>query len=172
MEDNKTLKVFSSVQYKSKYLGTHSPIFEHSPDVCWVGAGWTALPTQFLTVTAEIGTNTVQAQRRIYKLGPHKELCYFFSLIDGKPPSTLDGKVFNAIVLFDRERNIIHSLKLFAARLLNIYGTIFDSSEAERECVQFVRVIINFDSDTEDSELLLKDFLANCVFSKDPAAEP
>ena len=172
LQDNKTLKVFSSVEYKSNYIGTHSEIFEHTPDVCWIGAGWISEVAEVSVLTNKIGVTTAQVQRRIYLLGPQKELCYFLSLVDGKPPSGLNREVSATNDLFDRERTVSGGFKLFANKLLSIIATIFSRLESQRECAQFIRVSINIDSDTEDSELLLKDFLANCVFSKDRVAEP
>ena len=172
MEDNKTLKVFSSVEYKSNYIGTHSEIFEHTPDVCWVNAGWISKAAKGGVITTKIGVNTAQVQRRIYLLGDQNELCYFVSLVDGKTPLGLNKEVSVANDLFDRERTVSSGLRLFANKLLNIIGTIISRPEGERECAQFIRVSINLDSDPEDSDFLLKDFLAKCVFPKDPVAEP
>ena len=172
MEDNKTLKVFSSVEYKSNYIGTHSEIFEHTPDVCWIGAGWTSEEAEVSSLTTKIGLNTAEVQRRIYLLGPHKELCYFLSLVDGKTPSALNREVSVANDLYNRERTVSSGFKLFANELLNIIEKIISRPEGERECAQFIRVNINFDADPEDSEFLLKDFLAKCVFSRDLLAEP
>ena len=43
IKEKNQIKIFSSSNYKSPSIGCQLEIFEHTPDVCWVGSGWERL---------------------------------------------------------------------------------------------------------------------------------
>jgi hypothetical protein len=72
-------------------------LFVHTPDRCWVQAGWRIHP-----ITPEIQEITLhgknlQVERRLFQIGQGKELVYFFGLVNGHPlPYRLDHNLARA----------------------------------------------------------------------------
>ena len=73
--DNMNVKVFSSAQFTHEVLGTASEIFQHTPDACWVGAGWERIESTPSSLEIRIDGLEMEFQRSVYQFGANQEVC-------------------------------------------------------------------------------------------------
>ena len=83
-KEKNQIKVYSSSNYKSLSIGSQLEIFEHTPDVCWVGSGRERLFEEDHQKQIEVGKESILFERRVYQFGDTRELCYFAFLLGGK----------------------------------------------------------------------------------------
>ncbi len=84
LESGQVIKVFSSAALSSVQQGLQPEVFRHTPDACWKGAGWNRLEGEPDQLSMILNDQPITFQRRIYRFGNHRELCYFAFLIDGQ----------------------------------------------------------------------------------------
>ncbi len=66
-----------------------SVVASHTPDACWPGAGWTAVPTEAPLVTlTTAGHNLPPAQHRQFKLNNYPQHVWFWHIHGGRPVLT------------------------------------------------------------------------------------
>lgn len=63
-----------------------SLVATHTPDACWPGAGWTALPTRDSRTELTTGTRRItEAEYRLFQTGDYPQHVWFWHLYDGRP---------------------------------------------------------------------------------------
>lgn len=83
-ETNRALvRVFSAKRYLEKE--NEVGLFSHTPDRCWTAAGWQIklVEPQFLDFV--VHGIPMCFERRVFEVGPSRELCYFTAVVGGKP---------------------------------------------------------------------------------------
>jgi hypothetical protein len=130
---------FSAKRYDEK--ANEIGLFIHTPDRCWVEAGWRTEDVDRTFKEIELHGTRVPVERRIFDSRDHRELVYFFGLQDGRPlPYRLDHYLTSSQRFSangDRQRELVRgSDKHFWERL-------WDSFKSRREVrgpKQFVRI--------------------------------
>jgi exosortase len=76
-----------------------SSVAAHTPDACWPGAGWTAVPDPVKRDTPLVGTRTLApAEYRVFLSGGRPQHVWFWHLFDGRPTTFADP--YNLVELF------------------------------------------------------------------------
>ena len=87
--DRSYVRVFSAKRYteNERDIG----LFVHTPDRCWTQGGWKLEPVEPNHVDVTIHGMKLTFERRIFVMGPYRELVYFTGLVGGRPlPYRLD----------------------------------------------------------------------------------
>jgi hypothetical protein len=83
------VRAFSAKRYAEK--ANEIGLFVHTPDRCWVEAGWQIEPTAPDAREIELYGAKIPVERRVFAAGGNRELVYFFGLVGGRPlPYRLD----------------------------------------------------------------------------------
>lgn len=73
-------------------------LFTHTPDRCWVQAGWKIEPAAPDALELMIHGQKIQVERRIYSSKGHRELVYFWGMSSGQTlPFRLDHNLNTAL---------------------------------------------------------------------------
>ena len=76
-----------------------SSVAAHTPDACWPGAGWTAVPDPVKRDTPLVGARTLApAEYRVFSSGGRPQHVWFWHLFDGRPTTFADP--YNLVELF------------------------------------------------------------------------
>ena len=76
-----------------------SSVATHTPDACWPGAGWTAVPDPVKSDTPLVGARTLApAEYRFFLSGGRPQHVWFWHLFDGRPTTFADP--YNLVELF------------------------------------------------------------------------
>ena len=62
-------------------------VVQHTPDICWIGAGWTVVPTELPPeITLQFGTERIPFVCRVFQAprSTHKELTLWCTLVGGQ----------------------------------------------------------------------------------------
>lgn len=87
--DRTVLRVFSAKRYHEK--ANEIGLFMHTPDRCWIQAGWKLEPAEPEVVEVDLHGVRIPLERRIFVGGGQRELVYFAGLVSGEPlPYRLD----------------------------------------------------------------------------------
>jgi len=119
IKEKNQIKIFSSSNYKSPSIGSQLEIFEHTPDVCWVGAGWERLFEEDHRKHIEVGKESILFERRVYQFGDTRELCYFAFLLGGKSLSAQDQTLISTAANFFKKRSFGIRLRYHYQKILN-----------------------------------------------------
>jgi hypothetical protein len=82
-QNGKTVRVFSAKRYQEKQ--NEVGLFVHTPDRCWVQAGWKIDPVEQDVLTLEVHGLKIPFERRLFDGDGNKELVYFAGLTGGQP---------------------------------------------------------------------------------------
>jgi hypothetical protein len=134
-----SVQVFSAKRYDEK--ANEIGLFIHTPDRCWVEAGWRPEDVDRTFTEIELHGTRVPVERRIFDFKDHRELVYFFGLQDGRPlPYRLDHYLSTSHrfgATGDRRRELVR------ASDAHFWGRLWDSFTSRREVrgpKQFVRI--------------------------------
>jgi hypothetical protein len=168
------IHVFSAKRYDEK--ANEIGLFIHTPDRCWVEAGWRCDAEADPTFTQiDLDGAPVIVERRIFELKGRQELVYFFGMQDGRAlPYRLDhylstSRRFSAHG--DKKRELVRASDLhFWERLWES----FKSRRAVRGPKQFVRLSTMLGAEEvgaadERLERFLKEWLAPADFAAEKA---
>jgi hypothetical protein len=166
------IHVFSAKRYDEK--ANEIGLFIHTPDRCWVEAGWRCDPEaepSFKEVDLDGAPVTVE--RRVFDLKGRRELVYFFGMQDGRPlPYRLDHYLSTSrrfSTQGDKKRELVR------ASDLHFWGRLWESFKSRREVrgpKQFVRVSTMLGAEEVGSaDERLDNFLKQWLVPADYAAE-
>ena len=160
LESGQVIKLFSSATLSSVKQGLQPEVFRHTPDACWKGAGWARLdekPDQLIMV---LNDQPITFQRRIYRFGNQRELCYFAFLIDGQDVASHLQPCTVASNRFRREPGFIHGILYFAESVRASFTGLMASFHEQPQTAQFFRCSIDLQNELPQSgDTTLKDFL-------------
>lgn len=87
--ESESVRVFSAKRYEEK--SNEIGLFIHTPDRCWVEAGWKIEPAAEDLKTISLHGARIPFERRIFNWHGRRELVYFCGLVGGQPlPYRLD----------------------------------------------------------------------------------
>ena len=160
LESGQVIKVFSSAALSSVHQGLQPEVFRHTPDACWKGAGWESLNEEPDQLTMVLNHHPMTFQRRIYRFGNQRELCYFAFLIEGQDAVNHLQSPIAALNRFRREPGFIHGILYFAksvrASLMSLMALFHESPQT----AQFLRCSIDLQNELiQSGDTTLKDFL-------------
>ena len=160
LESGQVLKVFSLAALSSVQQGLQPEVFRHTPDACWKGAGWDRLDEEPDQLTMVLNDQPINFQRRIYRFGNHRELCYFAFLTDGQD-STSHQQPFTVVSnRFRREPGFIHGILYFAESVRASFTGLMVSFHEPPQTAQFFRCSIDLQNELiQSGDTTLKDFL-------------
>ena len=164
IKEKNQIKIFSSSNYKSPSIGSQLEIFEHTPDVCWVGSGWERLFEEDHQKQIEVGKESILFERRVYQFGDTRELCYFAFLLGGKSLSAQDETLISSAADFDKKRSFVSGLRCFHQKILNTLVKNFADFKQSYQSAQFIRVSVKIDQTVESSEKSILSFLEKCDY--------
>ena len=123
IDTNKKLKVFSSADFSSVNRYSDPEIFWHTPDVCWIGAGWNRLGLK--DSEEQIGVDSPNGrhhlERRVYEQFGNQELCYFAFIRGGK---TIDF-IKSSANLARKNYNLKNAIPHFWNHLVGLLRDLF-----------------------------------------------
>ncbi len=166
------IHVFSAKRYDEK--ANEIGLFIHTPDRCWVEAGWRCDPESQPTFKEmNLAGALVTVERRIFDLKGRRELVYFFGLQGGRPlPYRLDHYLSTSRRFTeegDKKRELVR------ASDLHFWGRLWESFKSRREVrgpKQFVRVSTMLGTEeVSDADDRLVKFLREWLVQADYGAE-
>lgn len=118
-------------------------LFVHTPDRCWVQAGWTLVPTHPDLVQVDLQGCSIGFERRLFRIGDRFELVYFTGLVAGQTlPYRLDHNLSVSLrVLAEGAEDRTHGANRWNDSLL--WRRVWDSFLSRRPLLgpkQFLRV--------------------------------
>ena len=118
-------------------------LFVHTPDRCWVQAGWTLVPTHPDLVQVDLQGRSIGFERRLFRIGDRFELVYFTGLVAGQTlPYRLDHNLSVSLrVLAEGAEDRTHGANRWNDSLL--WRRVWDSFLSRRPLLgpkQFLRV--------------------------------
>ena len=160
LESGQVIKVFSSAALSSVQQGLQPEVFRHTPDACWKGAGWERLDEEPDQLTMVLNHHPMTFQRRIYRFGNQRELCYFAFLTDGQDASSHQQPCTVAFNRFLREPSMIHGILYFAESVRDSFIGLMASFHQLPQTAQFLRCSIDLQNELiQSGDTTLKDFL-------------
>ena len=106
--------MFYSAALSSVQQGLQPEVFCHTPDACWKEAGLERLDEEPDQLTMVLNDQPITFQRRIYRFGNQRELCYFTFLTDGQDAALYQQPCTVASNRFRREPGFIYGILYFA----------------------------------------------------------
>jgi len=82
-DESKIVRVFSAKRYQGNR--DQESLLRHTPDGCWVGAGWKMLSLEPQFMDCLVHGLIIRFERRLFEAGGQRELVYFGALMGGKP---------------------------------------------------------------------------------------
>ena len=161
LESGQVIKVFSSAALSSVQQGLQPEVFRHTPDACWKGAGWERLNEEPDQLTMVLNDQPMTFQRRIYRFGNQRELCYFAFLTDGKDAASHQQPCTVASNRFRREPGFIHGILYFIESVSASFTGLMASFHEQPQTAQFLRCSIGLNELPQRSEMILRSFLVN-----------
>ena len=156
IDSNKKLKVFSSADFSPVNRYSDPEIFWHTPDVCWIGAGWNRLglkdSEEQISVDSPHGRHHLE--RRVYEQFGNQELCYFAFIRGGKTIDFIKSSANRA----QKKYNLKNAIPHFWNHLVGLLRDLFIEDQ-EPEGVQFIRISIDLEGDTEHCDEILTEFI-------------
>lgn len=150
-------------------------LFTHTPDRCWVQAGWKIEPAAPDSVELDVQGAKILVERRIYQSKGHRELVYFWGMSSGQTlPFRLDHNMNTAV---HQSATSGSDSRAAASRATDkkFWGRVWDSFASRRPFAgpkQFFRISTPvFGADTAAQEKLLADFVNQWLQPADFAAE-
>ena len=137
IKEKNQIKIFSSSIYKSPSIGSQLEIFEHTPDVCWVGSGWERLFEEDHQKHIEVGKESILFERRVYQFGDTRELCYFAFLLGGKSLSAQDETLISSAMT--DKKSFLSGFRYFHQKILNTLVKNFADFKQSYQSAQFIR---------------------------------
>ena len=165
MPSNKKIKFFSSVDVKPTEFVWDYEIFRHTPDICWIKAGWVRLETDMTRWKLKIDDKDIVFHRRTYSSGDRTELCYFAFLVEGKNYKEWERifvqeqtKFQNPSVLLQYSNYI---LNYYLNQLGVVMSEIFRSDHSLANHAQFLRISTEANKDMPVADEAIQKFLQN-----------
>ena len=112
-------------------------------------------------VTMILTHQPITFQRRIYRFGNQRELCYLSFLIEGQDAVNQHQSPIAASNRFRREPCLIHSIPFFVESVRASYISLMASFHKPPQTAQFLRCSTDLNELPGRSELILKSFVAN-----------
>lgn len=160
--NGKAVRVFSAKRYQENQ--NEIGLFVHTPDRCWVQAGWKIEPMEEDFITLEVHGLKLPFERRIFEGNGHQELVYFAGLTGGRPlPYRLDHNL-SVAQRFQKEGMSSSQGAGLRASDKQLWGRVWDSFTNRRQLFgpkQFVRISTQVEhGNVEAADKLLRDFVA------------
>ena len=152
LDSGQVIKVFSSAALSSVQQGLQPEVFRHTPDDCWKGAGWESLNEEPDQLTMVLNDQPINFQRRIYRFGNQRELCYFAFLTNGQDAALHQQHCTAASNRFRREPGFIHGILYFAESVRASFIGLMASFHQLPQTAQFLRCSIDLQLSTIDYE--------------------
>ena len=160
LESGQVIKVFSSAALSSVHQGLQPEVFRHTPDACWKGAGWESLNEEPDQLTMVLNHHPMTFQRRIYRFGNQRELCYFAFLIEGQDAVNHLQSPIAELNRLRREPSFIHGILYFAESVRASFTGLMASFHEQPQTAQFLRCSIDLQNELiQSGDTMLKDFL-------------
>ena len=159
--------MFSSAALSLVQQGLQPEVFRHTPDACWKGAGWERLdeePDQLIMV---LNDQPITFQRRIYRFGSQRELCYFAFLTDGQDVASHQQPCTVASNRFRREPGFIHGILYFAESVRASFMGLMASFHQLPQTAQFFRCSIDLHESEAQGDHAISRYIDE-VFSNRP----
>jgi len=155
LESGQVIKVFSSAALSSVQQGLHPEVFRHTPDACWKGAGWERLDEAQDQLIMVLNDQPITFQRRIYRFGNQRELCYFAFLTDGQDVASHQQPCTVASNRFRREPGFIHGILYFAESVRASFIGLMASFHQLPQTAQFFRCSIDlYESEAQGDHVI------------------
>ena len=160
LDSGQVIKVFSSAALSSVQQGLQPEVFCHTPDACWKGAGWERLDEEPDQLTMILNHQPITFQRRIYRFGKQRELCYFAFLTDGQDAVNHLQSPIAASNRFRREPSFIHGILYFAESVRASFTGLMASFHKQPQTAQFLRCSVDLQNEPiQSGDNAIKDFL-------------
>ena len=157
IDSNKKLKVFSSADFSSVNRYSDPEIFRHTPDVCWINAGWNRLGLkdgeEQISVDSPHGRHHLE--RRVYEQFGNQELCYFAFIRGGKTIDFIKSSANRA----QKKYNLKNAIPHFWNHLVGLLRDLFIEDQENGKGVQFIRISVDLEGDTEHCDEILTEFI-------------
>jgi hypothetical protein len=167
LESGQVIKVFSSAALSSVQQGLQPEVFRHTPDACWKGAGWERLDEEPDQLTMVLNHHPITFQRRIYRFGNQRELCYFAFLVEGQDAVNQNQFPIAASNRFRREPSLIHGILYFAESVRASFAGLMASFHEQSQTAQFLRCSIDLHESEAQGDHAISRYIDE-VFSNRP----
>ncbi|HVY69053.1 MAG TPA: exosortase-associated EpsI family protein [Verrucomicrobiae bacterium] len=167
------VRVFSAKRYAES--GSEIGLFAHTPDRCWVEAGWKLEPAVPEVVELTVHGVPIKFERRVFAHQQQRELVYFAGLVGGQPlPYRLDHNLSVGARLGRKEAADKTGATLRATDTL-FWRRVWDSFASRRALIgpkQFVRISTPVNSSNpQEADNLLQGVLPSLLALTDYAGE-
>ena len=167
LESGQVIKLFSSAALSSVQQGLHPEVFRHTPDACWKGAGWERLEEKPDQLNIVLNDQSITFQRRIYRFGNQRELCYFAFLTNGQDAVNQLQSPIAASNRFRREPGFIHGILYFAESVTASFTGLMASFYKQPQTAQFFRCSIDLHESEAQGDHVISCYIDE-VFSNRP----
>ena len=165
------VSVFSAKRYEEK--AGEIGLFMHTPDRCWVEAGWKINPEGAATKDISLEGGRFQVERRIFSFGGRRELVYFFGLIGGQSlPYRLDHNLsigLRSSLRGEGRKDVVR------ASDAHFWARLWDAFQSRRELLgpkQFIRISTNLGAEEiSAADQRLESFIGRWLVLGDYAEE-
>jgi hypothetical protein len=167
----RAVRVFSAKRYEEK--ANEIGLFMHTPDRCWTQIGWRVEASAPEVLELDLHGMRLPVERRIFVMGPHRELVYFAGVVGGEAlPYRLDHHLSVA------QRYQVKGGERTGAALRasdkHFWGRLWDSFANRRQLFgpkQFLRISTPLAGDVAAADKLLQEFLGQWLVPADYGAE-
>ena len=159
LDSGRELKFFRSVDVKPTNFVLDYEIIKHTPDICWINAGWTRLQTDMAEWKLELNDKEILFHRRMYLQGNHAELCYFVFLVEGNNHRNWDHALFEQQPKLNTVKNFFNKLKWTVFELRTALGEVIPKAQHTMSNAQLLRVSTDANNNVIEADKTIQKFL-------------